>query len=71
VCEMTVIRPGFWRPGIVIPCAMLIGLFGAGAVSEFGRGDWREGVLAVLGPVVVGLICGSGSGRYGWRSAKA
>ncbi len=51
-----IVRPGWWRLSTMIPLVMLIGLFGALAVSKFAVGQPGQAAVALVGPVLVCLI---------------
>jgi hypothetical protein len=50
------LRPGFWRPSILIPLGLLIALSGVFAASKLAVGQPGQAVLAFLAPVVVLLL---------------
>ena len=50
---MITIRPGFWRLSSVIPLAIVIGLFVAGAVAKLAVDQPGQAVAAFLAPVLV------------------
>jgi hypothetical protein len=50
------VRPGLWRPIIVIPWAMLAGLFIALGVSKLAVSQPGQAVVAFAGPVLLFLL---------------
>jgi hypothetical protein len=54
--ETVAVRPGLWRPSVAIPWGVVVGLFIAGAISEFVGGNPGQAAVALTAPVLLFLL---------------